>query len=84
MLKNHVDELDTIFANMAVPLANNILGEWLGVIRRGTYQEASEDSRWAYEPFYDLWTDIDTDGDSSDYGSSDKGIKDQEKLDDQE
>ena len=52
--------------------------------RRETYQSASENIRWSYEPVPDLWPDIDPDIDSSDYGPSDKGIKDQEKLDDKE
>ena len=84
VLQKHVDGADTIFATMAGPLANNSLGGWLGEIRRGTYQEAYEDSRWAYEPVSDLWPDIDIDGDFSDYGSSEEGIKDQENLDGQE
>ena len=46
-------------------LVNNPLGKWLGVIRRRIYQEASEDSRWAYEPVSGFWPDIDPDSDSS-------------------
>ena len=53
------------------------------MIRRGTYQAASEDSRRAYEPLSDLWQDVDPDSDSSDDGSSDEGIKYQENPDDQ-
>ena len=64
MLHKHIDGVGTRFATMAGPLVKNILLKWLGVIRRGTYQAASEDSRWAYEPLSDLWPDIDPDGDS--------------------
>ena len=35
------------------------------MIRRESYQAASEDSRWAYEPVSDLWPDMYPDGDSS-------------------
>ena len=66
VLHKHVYALDTIFSTMAVPLARNPLGQWLAVIRRGTYQEASEDSRWAYDTVSDLWLDIDPDSDSND------------------
>ena len=48
------------------------------MIRRGTYQASPEDSRWAHEPESDLWPYIDTDSNSSNYGSDDEGIKDQE------
>ena len=61
----------SIFYTMAGPLANNPLEKWLGVIRRGTYQAASEDSRWAYEPLSDIWPDIYPASDSSNDGSSD-------------
>ena len=54
------------------------------MIRRGSYQAASEDSRWAYEPVYNLWPDIDTDSESIDVGSSDRVIKDQDTLEYQE
>ena len=50
--------------------------------RRGSYQAAAEDNRWAYEPVSDLWTDIDPDSDYIVDGSSDEGSKDQYKLDD--
>ena len=53
------------------------------MIRKGTYQAASEDSRWEYEPVSDLWPDIEPDSDSSDDVSRDKGSKYQENLDDQ-
>ena len=46
------------------------LEKWLGVIRRRTYQAASEDIRWAYEKVSDLWPDVEPDIDFSDDGSS--------------
>ena len=61
---------------------DNPLGKWRELIRRGTYQAVSEDSRWAYELVYDLWSDIEPDTDSRDNGSIDEGIKYQENLDD--
>ena len=48
VLCKHVDGADTIFTTMSEPLVKNPLGKWLGVIRRGSYQAASEDSRWEY------------------------------------
>ena len=48
VLHKHVDGTDTIFSITAGPLYNNPLEKWLGVIRRGTYQADSEDSRWKY------------------------------------
>ena len=38
--------------------------------RRGNYQAVSEDTRWAHEPVYDLWPDIELVSDSSNDGSS--------------
>ena len=38
---------DNIFANMSGPLVNNPLGKCLVLIRKGTWQAAAEDSRWA-------------------------------------
>ena len=61
----HVDGADTRFSTIIVPLASNLLEKWLLVIIRGSYQAASEDSRWAYEPVSDLWPDMYPDGDSS-------------------
>ena len=84
VLHTHVDGADTRFSNMAGPLANNPLEKWLGVIRRGTYQEVSEDSWWAYEPVSYLWSDIELDSEYIDDGLTDEGIKYQEKLDYQE
>ena len=84
VLHKYVYWVDTIFATMVVPLVNNMLETWLGVIRRGTYQAAAEDSRWAYEPVSDLWPDIKPDSDSSDDGSSDEVSKYQDNPDDQE
>ena len=77
VIHKHVDGADTRFSTMAVPLANNPLKKYTGVIRRGFYQAASEDSRWAYEPVSDLWPDIEPYSDSSNDGSSDEGGKDQ-------
>ena len=54
VLNKHVYGADTRFSTMKVPLANNPLEKWLGAIIRGTYQAASEDSRWTYEPVSDL------------------------------
>ena len=71
VLHKHLDVVDTIFSNMAVLLANTPWGGCIEVIRRGAYQAASEDSRWEYEPVYDLWPDIETDSYYSDDGSSD-------------
>ena len=53
----------------------------MGVIRRGAYQAASEDIRWAYELVSDMWKDIEPDIKYSDDGLPDEGIKDQEKPD---
>ena len=64
------------------PLMNNPLKKLLGVVRRGTYQAASEDIRWAYKPVSNWWPDIKSDSDSSDYGSIDKGKKYQGNPDD--
>ena len=46
-----------------------MLEKWIGVIRRGTYQAASEDSISEYEPVYNLWPDIEPDSDSCNDGS---------------
>ena len=48
------------------------------MIKRETYQTASEYSRWAYESVSDLWLDIDPASDYIDYGSSDEERKYQE------
>ena len=50
VLHKHVDGADTIFSTMAGPLAKNPLEKWLGVIIIGSYQAASEDIRWVYDP----------------------------------
>ena len=55
--------------------------KWLGVIRRGTFQTASQDSRWACEKVSDLWPDIEPYSDSSYDGSIDEVIKFQENTD---
>ena len=54
------------------------------MIRRETYQSASDNSRWSYEPVPDLWPDIDHDIDSSEYESSNEVSNYQEKPDDNE
>ena len=84
VLHKHVDWEDTIISTMEGPLANNPLGKWLGMIRRGIYQASSEDSRWSYEPASDFWTNIEPDSDSSYGGSSDEVIKYQDNLEDKE
>ena len=45
VLLKHVHGADTRFATMVAPLVNNPLDKWFGLIRRGTYQSASEDIR---------------------------------------
>ena len=76
----HVDGVDTRFPTMAVLLVKNPLGRWLRLIIKGTYQAASEDSRWAYKPVSGLRPDIDHDSDSINDGLIDEISKDQEKL----
>ena len=68
VLHNHVDRSETRFDTMEGTLVNNTLWKWLGVIIRGTYQAASEYSRWQYKLVYYLWPNIDPDSDSSDDG----------------
>ena len=75
---------DDRLSTMEVPLSNNLLEQWLGVTIRGTYQVASEHSRWTYETVSDLWPDIEPDSDSSDCVSSNEGSKDKSKSDYQE
>ena len=70
VLNNHVGGVEIIFSTVAGPLMKNPLEKWLGVIIRGTYQEASEYSRWSYEPVYNLWPYIEPDSESSDDGST--------------
>ena len=77
VLHKHSDGEDTRFVTMVGPLANNPFGGWFGVIRIGTYQEAYEYIRWAYEPVSALCPDIERDSNSSDYGSIDGVSKDQ-------
>ena len=48
------------------------------MIKIGTYQAAYKDNRWEYEPVSNLCQDIDPVSDSSNYGSSDEGSKEQE------
>ena len=45
-IQKNVDGADTIFYTMTGPLVENPLEKWLGAIRIGTYQVASEDIRW--------------------------------------
>ena len=84
VIHKHVDGADTIFSTMPGPLVKNTLGKWLEVIIIGTYQEASEYSRWAYETMSDLWPDIDPDSYSSYDGSSYEEIKYHDNPDYQE
>ena len=73
VLHKHVEGSDTIFSTMSVSLINNPLVKWIGVIRRGTYQAASEDIRWAYEPASYLCPYIESDSYSRNNGSIDEG-----------
>ena len=50
------------------------------MIRIGTYQSVSEDSRCEHEPVSDLCPDIEPDSDSSNYEPRDEERKDQETL----
>ena len=84
VLHKHVYGEDTRFYTTVGPFSNKPLEKWLGVIRRGTHQSSSEDSRWAYEQVSDLWPDIYPDSDSRYYVFSDKGSKYQENQYDQE
>ena len=72
VIHKHVDGKDTRLSTMTVPLVNNTLEKCFGVIRRGTYQEASEDRRWIYKPVSDLCPDVEPDSDSSIDVSSDE------------
>ena len=78
MFHKHVYGMETIFSTVEGPLVDNTLEKYLGVIRRGNYQAAYEDSRWEYVPLSDLWPYTEHDSDSSDDESSDEGRKDQE------
>ena len=84
VLHKNIDKADNRFATMTGLLANHPLEEWLGVIRRVTYQAGYKDSRWEYELVYDLLPGIEHTSVSSDDGSSDDRSKDQENTDDQE
>ena len=84
VLHKHVYGKDTKFTTMSVPLEKKYLEKWLGVTRRGSYQAAAKESRWACEPASDFWRDIEPVKDSSVNWSSDEGRKDQENLDDKE
>ena len=46
VIQKHVDGVDTRFYTMTGPFVKKPLEKWLGVIIRGTYQAAAEDSRW--------------------------------------
>ena len=72
VLHKHVDWEDTIFSTMSLKLLNNLLVNFIGVIRRGSYQSSAEDRRCSYESVSGLWPDIYPDSDSSAYGSSDE------------
>ena len=73
VIHKHIYGVDTRFSTMERPLEYNPLEEWLGVIRRGTYQAASEDIRWAYEPASYLCPYIESDSYSRNNGSIDEG-----------
>ena len=60
---------------MVGPLVNNPMGKWLVFFRRGTYQEAAENSMWPYEQVLGLWPDVEPRSDSNNDGSSDEGCK---------
>ena len=78
VLHKHVDWLDTRISTMVGPLANNPLDKWIGVIKRGSQQASSEDSRWEYNPVSVVLPDIEPISDSINDGSSYEGGKDQE------
>ena len=61
VLHKHVDGSDTTFLTMSGPLVNNPMEKWLGVIRKGSYQAAAKDRRWAYDKVSELYPDIDPD-----------------------
>ena len=75
VLQKYVYGPGTIFYTISVPLLKDTMGKWLGVIRRGTYQAAVGDIRWAYELVSYLWPDVEPDSDSSDDNSGDDGSK---------
>ena len=83
VLHKHIYQVDTRFYTMEGTLVNSTMGKWLGVIRRGTFQAAYENSRWTYEQVSDLWPNLELSSNYSNYGSIDEGIKDQNILDDQ-
>ena len=68
VLHKHVGGEDNRFSTMSGPLVNNPLVKFIRGIIRGTYQETSEDIRWAYEPVSNFWPDIEPDSESSDDG----------------
>ena len=84
VLHKNVDGVDTIFVTMSVLLMINHIVKWFVLIIIGSYQASSEYIRWAYEPALYLWPDVETDSDSSYYGSSDEGIKYQDNTDGRE
>ena len=81
VLHKNIYGADTRFFKNVRIIGKNPMEKWLGVIRIGTYQAASEDSRWEYKPVPDLCPDVVTDSDSSDDESRDEGSKYQENLD---
>ena len=54
-----------IFSTMSIPLANNNMGKYPGLIKRGIYQEDAGYRRQSYEPVSYLWIYIDPRSDSS-------------------
>ena len=78
VLHNHIDGVDTHFANISGPLAKNLLGVWLVLIVRGAYDAAAGNIMWAYEPISEFWLVIDLVSDSSDKDSGEEKITDQD------
>ena len=66
VIHKHVYGSCTRFTTMSGPLVINTLVKLIGVIRICTYQENAGESRWAYEPVLDLWSDSDPGSDSID------------------
>ena len=81
VLHKHVYGEESIFVPISVPLVNNPMGKFLGMIRRGTYQSLYEDSGWEHEPVSDLWPDIEPDSEYSSDVSSYEVIKYQDNPD---
>ena len=59
MLHKNAYAAENIFPTMSGPLVNSPMEKWLELIRRETYQAATEDRMWPYEPVSYFWPDID-------------------------